>query len=83
MAPGTRIGAAHPVQFGGLPIQPSPQPVESPEEEKEIPTFIMLRRMLLVAWIGSHSETDLAQEMGAEYTAVSCDLAENYLRQFT
>lgn len=54
----------------------------SPEEEREIPTFIMLRRMLLVAWIGSHSETDLAQEMGAEYTAVSCDLAEDYLAKF-
>ena len=54
----------------------------TPEEEKEIPTFIMLRRMLLVAWIGSHSETELAQEMGAEYTAVSCDLAEDYLAKF-
>jgi hypothetical protein len=30
----------------------------------EIPTFVMLRRMILVAWIGSHSETDLAQSMG-------------------
>ncbi len=38
------------------------------EDEAEIPTFIMLRRLLLVAWIGSHSETDLAQSMGVEYT---------------
>ena len=35
-----------------------------------------MRRLLLVAWIGSHSGTDLARSMGAEYTAASCDLAE-------
>ena len=34
-------------------------------DEAEIPTFILLRRLLLVAWIGSHAETDLAQSMGA------------------
>lgn len=45
----------------------------------EVPTFVMLRRLMLVAWIGSHSGTDLAQEMGQQYTATSCDLAENYL----
>ncbi|GAA1800193.1 phosphotransferase [Planosporangium flavigriseum] len=51
----------------------------SSADEQEIGTFIMLRRLLLVAWIGSHSTTDLAQEMGAEFTRVSCDLAEQYL----
>jgi hypothetical protein len=35
-----------------------------------------------VAWIGSHSGTDLAQSMGVQYTADSCDLAESYLAQF-
>jgi Ser/Thr protein kinase RdoA (MazF antagonist) len=54
----------------------------SAADEAEIPTFIMLRRLLLVAWIGSHHETDLAQSMGAAYTAGSCDLAETYLRKF-
>ncbi|RMD62498.1 MAG: aminoglycoside phosphotransferase [Alphaproteobacteria bacterium] len=48
----------------------------------EIPTFIMLRRMALLAWIGSHSETELAQEMGPEFTRVSCELAEDYLTRF-
>jgi Ser/Thr protein kinase RdoA (MazF antagonist) len=48
-------------------------------EIAELPTFVMLRRLLLVAWIGSHSDTDLARSMGAEYTAASCDLAEAYL----
>jgi Ser/Thr protein kinase RdoA (MazF antagonist) len=48
-------------------------------DEAEIPTFVMMRRLLLVAWIGSHSGTDLARSMGADYTTVSCDLAEQYL----
>lgn len=51
----------------------------SPAEIAELPTFVMLRRLLLVAWIGSHSDTDLARAMGEEYTATSCDLAEAYL----
>ena len=51
----------------------------SAEEEAELPTFIMLRRLLLVAWIGSHISTETAQAMGDEYTATSCTLAEEYL----
>lgn len=54
----------------------------SAEDEAEIPTFIMLRRLLLVAWIGSHQETDLAQSLGAGYTVGTCDLAEGYLTKF-
>jgi Ser/Thr protein kinase RdoA (MazF antagonist) len=50
------------------------------EDEAEIPTFILLRRLLLVAWIGSHAETELAQSMGAAYTEGSCALAEPYLQ---
>jgi Ser/Thr protein kinase RdoA (MazF antagonist) len=52
------------------------------EDEAEIPTFIMMRRLLLVAWIGSHAGTDLARSMGARYTAGSCELAEQYLSRF-
>ena len=51
-------------------------------DEAEIPTFVMMRRLLLVAWIGSHSGTDLARSMGADYTSVSCDLAERYLSTY-
>lgn len=40
----------------------------SAEEEAEIPTFIMLRRLASVAWIGSHSETALARELGEPFT---------------
>jgi hypothetical protein len=42
----------------------------------------MMRRLLLVAWIGSHSGTDLAQSMGAGYTRDSLALAEDYLMRF-
>ncbi len=48
-------------------------------DEVEIPTFVMLRRLLLVAWIGSHSETDLAKSMGLPYTEGTVPLCESYL----
>ncbi|MEQ1578889.1 MAG: phosphotransferase [Hyphomicrobium sp.] len=54
----------------------------SSDEEAEIDTFVMLRRLLLVAWIGSHSETELAQSMGAGYTATTIPLCERYLSRF-
>ncbi len=52
------------------------------EEEAEMMTFVVLRRMVLLAWIGSHSETDLAKEQGPAYTRDSCTLAERYLEVF-
>ena len=52
------------------------------EDEAEIQTFVMLRRLLLVAWIGSHSETELAQSMGVEYTRQTVGLCEDYLSRF-
>ena len=48
-------------------------------DANEIPTFVMLRRLLLVAWIGSHSETDLAKSMGLAYTKGTVALCERYL----
>ena len=51
----------------------------SAEDQAEIWTFIMMRRLLLVAWIGSHRAVDIAAELGAGYTQGSCDLAESYL----
>ncbi len=51
----------------------------SPEDENEIPTFVMLRRLLLVAWIGSHHETDLAKSMGLDFTEATAGLCEDYL----
>ncbi len=52
------------------------------EDEAEIPTFVMLRRMVLLAWIGSHGDTDLARQQGPEFTRVSAALAEDYLVRF-
>jgi len=49
------------------------------EDEAEIWTFIMLRRLLLVAWIGTHTGVQIARELGAGYTAGTCELAERYL----
>ncbi|MDQ8700682.1 phosphotransferase [Hyphomicrobium sp. LHD-15] len=54
----------------------------SPDEEAEIATFVMLRRILLVAWIGSHAETDLARSMGVAYTQGTVPLCERYLSRF-
>jgi len=51
-------------------------------DEAEIPTFVMLRRLLLVAWIGSHSETELAQSMGVTYSQETDALCRNYLADF-
>ncbi len=54
----------------------------SAREEAELPTFVMLRRLLLVAWIGSHREVEQARLMGPQYTQTSVALAESYLEQF-
>lgn len=51
----------------------------SAKEEQEIDTFVMLRRMALCAWIGSHSEVDIAQELSPDFVAVTVKLAEKYL----
>lgn len=54
----------------------------SAEEEAEIPTFLMLRRLAIVAWIGSHSETNLARELGGPFTEGSVRLARKYIERF-
>jgi Ser/Thr protein kinase RdoA (MazF antagonist) len=48
--------------------------------ETELQTFVMLRRLLLVAWIGSHHTfAPEAAELGAGFTAGTCALTEQYL----
>ncbi|MEU8201061.1 phosphotransferase [Streptosporangium sp. NPDC049046] len=49
------------------------------EDEAEIWTFVMFRRLLLVAWIGTHTGADIAAELGAGYTEGTCELAERHL----
>ncbi|NNE22122.1 MAG: phosphotransferase enzyme family protein [Rhizobiales bacterium] len=57
--------------------------IDLPDEDvNEIQTFVMLRRLLLVAWIGSHSETELAQSMGVQFTRDTVGLCEQYLADF-
>ena len=52
------------------------------EDENEIPTFIILRRILLTAWLASHFDTPTGQELGPAYTDGTVALAERYLRQY-
>ena len=49
------------------------------EDAAEIPTFVLLRRLQLVAWVGSHRFADSARELGADFTSGACELAERYL----
>ncbi|WP_313027101.1 phosphotransferase enzyme family protein [Pseudomonas lopnurensis] len=51
----------------------------SEEDERVIPTFLMLRRMQLTAWVASHAETPTAQSMGEDYTRGTVALAQRYL----
>jgi Ser/Thr protein kinase RdoA (MazF antagonist) len=50
-----------------------------PEDEAEIWTLILFRRLLLVAWIGSHGAVEVAKQLGAGYAKESCELAERYM----
>jgi Ser/Thr protein kinase RdoA (MazF antagonist) len=50
------------------------------EERAEIPTFVVLRRILLMAWLASHSEVPIARQLGAAYTAGTVLLAQEFLR---
>ncbi|KAB2886537.1 MAG: phosphotransferase [Albidovulum sp.] len=54
----------------------------SDEEESEIDTFVMLRRMALLAWIGSHIEAPEPQAMGPHFARNTAKLARDYLARF-
>lgn len=53
----------------------------SKEEEQEIPTFIMMRRLMLISWVGSR-ENETTKELGSEYTIQTDPLAKKYLQDF-
>lgn len=42
-------------------------------------TLILFRRLLLLAWLGSHSASTTARQLGSSFTKFTCDLAERYL----
>lgn len=50
------------------------------EDEAMFPSFIMLRRILLTAWLASHSETATSRELGSAYTEGTIRLAQSYLQ---
>jgi Ser/Thr protein kinase RdoA (MazF antagonist) len=59
---------------GYLRVRPLP-----PDHLAMIPTFVMLRRIMLTAWIGSHPEADAAIAAGEDFGPGTARLAERYL----
>jgi Ser/Thr protein kinase RdoA (MazF antagonist) len=53
------------------------------DQERELPTFVLLRRLLLLAWLGTHPDTGPAHELGGRFARITCDLAEGYLSRGT
>ncbi|WP_066306961.1 phosphotransferase enzyme family protein [Bacillus sp. FJAT-29814] len=51
----------------------------SEEEEQDIPTFILMRRLQLVAWVGSR-DNETTRELGGGFTEDTDALVEKYLR---
>ncbi len=52
----------------------------SQAEIDEIPTFIMQRRLQLLAWRGSHFETDMARTLGDDWVEATVQMGARYLR---
>jgi Ser/Thr protein kinase RdoA (MazF antagonist) len=52
------------------------------EDEAMMPVFVMLRRLLLMAWIASHNETATALALGATYTEGTVALGERFLAAY-
>jgi Ser/Thr protein kinase RdoA (MazF antagonist) len=52
----------------------------APADIDEIPTFVVLRRILLCAWVASHAEVPIAIRLGAGYTEGTVAIAEELLR---
>lgn len=52
----------------------------SKEEELEIPTFILMRRLQLIAWVGSR-DNETTRELGSGFTEDTDELAKKYLEK--
>lgn len=48
-------------------------------DEGMLDTFLLMRRLLLVAWIGSHQDSPYPRSLGSHFTQATCQLAEAYL----
>ncbi|MDO6460135.1 phosphotransferase [Granulosicoccaceae sp. 1_MG-2023] len=51
----------------------------SDADEQAISTFIMMRRIMLSAWLAGHAETDTGKELGPGYIDGTASLARDYL----
>ncbi|WP_448401092.1 phosphotransferase enzyme family protein [Mycolicibacterium fortuitum] len=49
-------------------------------DEDMLASFVLLRRLLLLAWMGTHSHSRESATKAISYAAGSCELAERYLR---
>lgn len=52
------------------------------KEEIEIDTFVMLRRMALLAWIGSRKEAPEPQALAPHFARVTAELASKYIQSW-
>ena len=48
-------------------------------DEAMLPSFVLLRRLLLLAWMGTHSHSKESRTKAITYADGSCVLAERYL----
>lgn len=55
----------------------------SAEDAAEIPVFVMLRRILLVAWIATHQHSPMGGEVGLQYTKDTIAMADRFLTRFS
>ncbi|HEX3222877.1 MAG TPA: phosphotransferase [Nocardioides sp.] len=53
------------------------------EDAAELRTFVLFRRLLLLAWIGSHGDVPEAQALAPTFAMGTCTLAEEYLSSHT
>lgn len=49
------------------------------EDEDMLPSFVLLRRLMLLAWMGTHSHSKESRTKAITYAEGSCALAERYL----
>ncbi len=52
-------------------------------EAGQLDTFIMLRRLALLAWIGSHIEAPEPQKLALDFARVSAELGAEYLEKYS
>ena len=54
------------------------RPIAAADEDM-LPSFVLLRRLMLLAWMGTHSHSKESRTKAITYAEGSCVLAEHYL----